>query len=224
MSLLDSLAPISARTLPVILLLDTSGSMREDDKIGILNDSVTEMIEELTEVDAGHGFITLSIITFGGKSANVVVAHKPIADVEFTSLRANGPTPLGEAFKMARELVEDRKALPSRAYRPTIALVSDGNPTDRIWEQELDALLTSERGAKATRFALAIGADADRQLLAKFSGDKPHEASEAAEIRNFLRFVTTTVSQVTITAFEPDVSPTSDREESITRLQRDDAF
>ena len=224
MSLLDSFAPISARTLPVVLLLDTSGSMREDDKIGILNDSVTEMIEELTEVDSGHGFITLSIIAFGGKSASVVVAHKPIADVEFASLRANGPTPLGEALKMARELIEDREALPSRAYRPTIALISDGIPTDRTWTQELDALLTSERGAKATRFALAIGADADRQLLAKFSGDKPHEASEAAEIRNFLRFVTTTVSQVTLSAFEPDVSPTSDREESIVRLQSDDAF
>jgi uncharacterized protein YegL len=224
MSLLDSFAPIAARTLPVVLLLDTSGSMRDDDKIGILNDSVTEMIDELTEVDAGHGFITLSVITFGGTSANVVVAHKPIAEVEFTSLRANGPTPLGGALRMARELIEDREALPSRAYRPTIALVSDGNPTDKDWEQELDALLTSERGAKATRFALAIGADADRQLLAKFGGDKPYEASEAAEIRNFLRFVTTTVSQVTLTAFEPDVSPTSDREESIIRLQSDDAF
>ncbi len=28
---------------PVVLLLDTSGSMREDDKIDVLNDSVTEM-------------------------------------------------------------------------------------------------------------------------------------------------------------------------------------
>jgi uncharacterized protein YegL len=224
MSLLDSFAPIPARTLPVVLLLDTSGSMREDDKIQILNNSVTEMIEELTEVDAGHGYITLSIITFGGDSANVAVAHKPIADVEFSSLRANGRTPLGEAFKLTRELIEDREALPSRAYRPTIALVSDGIPTDRDWKRELDALLTSERGAKATRFALAIGADADLQLLTKFSGDKPHEASEAAEIRKFLRFVTTTVSQVTLSEFVPDVSPTSDREESILRLQSDDAF
>ena len=58
--------PVASRILPVVLLLDTSGSMREDDKIEVLNDSVTEMIEELTEVDAGHGSITLSIITFGG--------------------------------------------------------------------------------------------------------------------------------------------------------------
>ncbi|MEV0082905.1 VWA domain-containing protein [Saccharopolyspora sp. NPDC050642] len=226
MSLLDSFSPISARTLPVILLLDTSGSMHGD-KIGVLNDSVTEMIEELTEADAGHGFITLSIITFGGTSANVLFAHKPIEDVEFTSLCASGPTPLGEALKLARELIEDRDALPSRAYRPTIALVSDGIPkesSETPWDQELDALLDSERGAKATRFALAIGAEANRELLAKFSGDKPHEASEASEIRNFLQFVTTTISQVTLSEFEPDVAPTRDRDESIIRLQNDDAY
>jgi uncharacterized protein YegL len=224
MSLLDSYAPVAARTLPVVLLLDTSGSMREDGKIEVLNDSVTEMIEELTEVDAGHGYITLSIITFGGNSAEIVLAHTPIGDVEFSSLRAGGRTPLGEAFRIARQLVEDRDALPSRSYRPTIALVSDGIPTDREWKTELDALLTSERGAKSTRFALAIGADADREMLATFSGGRPHEASEAAEIRNFLRFVTTTVSQLTLSASEPDVAPVEDSAESLRRLQSDDAF
>jgi uncharacterized protein YegL len=80
MSLLDAYEPVAARILPVVLLLDTSGSMREDDKIDVLNDSVTEMIEELTEVDAGHGFITLSIITFGGESASVVTNNVRIAD------------------------------------------------------------------------------------------------------------------------------------------------
>ena len=72
MSLLDGYESVASRILPVVLLLDTSGSMREDDKIEVLNDSVTEMIEELTEVDAGHGSITLSIITFGGDSARLV--------------------------------------------------------------------------------------------------------------------------------------------------------
>lgn len=224
MSLLDSYAPVAPRTLPVVLLLDTSGSMRDDGKIEVLNDSVTEMIEELTEVDAGHGYITLSIITFGGSSAEIVFAHAPIADVEFTSLRAGGRTPLADAFRIARQLVEDRDALPSRSYRPTIALVSDGIPTDREWKKELDALLSSERGAKSTRFALAIGADADREMLATFSGNRPHEASEAAEIRNFLRFVTTTVSQLTLSASEPDVAADEDSRESLRRLQSDDAF
>ena len=95
MSLLDDYEPEKPRILPVVLLLDTSGSMAEDDKIDVLNDSVTEMIEELTEVDDGHGAINLSIITFGKDGAKLVLDSVPIADVEYASLRANGRTPMG---------------------------------------------------------------------------------------------------------------------------------
>jgi uncharacterized protein YegL len=224
MSLLDAYEPVASRSLPVVLLLDTSGSMREEDKIEVLNDSVTEMVEELTEVDAGHGFITLSIITFGGESANLVTNNVPVADIEYSSLKANGRTPMGDALRIARGLIEDREAFPSRSFLPTLALVSDGIPTDPSWEPELERLLQSERGEKATRFALAIGADADRDLLARFSGGEVHEASDAAQIRNFLRFVTTTITQVTLSVFDADVPAEIDSEDSIVRLQSDDAF
>ena len=224
MSLLDGYDPVASRILPVVLLLDTSGSMREDDKIEVLNDSVTEMIEELTEVDAGHGSITLSIITFGGDRAKLVTNNAPIADIEYASLKANGRTPMGDALRIARELIEDQEAFPSRSYRPTLALVSDGIPTDPSWDPELTRLVESDRGGKAARFALAIGADSDRELLARFSNGEVHEASEAAQIRNFLQFVTTTITQATLSSFEPDVPAEAVSEDSIVRLQSDDAF
>jgi uncharacterized protein YegL len=222
-ALFDDYELTSTRTLPVILLLDTSGSMREDDKIEVLNDSVTEMIDELTEVDNGNGFINLTIITFGMYEAETIVRNVPIGEVAFTSLKANGPTPLGDALRQARELIEDKDEIPSQAFLPTIALVSDGVPTDE-WEPELDALLAGERGKKATRFALAIGADADRTVLAKFAGSEIHEAEEASRIKDFLKYVTTTVTQVTLSVFVPDEAPIKDNPTSILRLQSDDAF
>lgn len=224
MSLLDSYESVASRILPVVLLLDTSGSMREDDKIEVLNDSVTEMIEELTEVDAGHGSITLSIITFGGDSATLITNNVPVGDIEYASLKANGRTPMGDALRIARELIENREAFPSSTYRSTLALVSDGIPTDPSWEPELTRLVESERGTKAARLALAIGADADRDLLRRFSGGEVHEASEAAQIRNFLQFVTTTITQATLSSFEPDVPVEAVSEDSIAQLQSDDAF
>jgi uncharacterized protein YegL len=224
MSLLDAYEPVASRTLPVVLLLDTSGSMKEDDKIDVLNDSVTEMIEELTTVDAGHGYITLSVIAFGGNQAELVNSNVPVAELEYSSLEAKGRTPMGSAFRIALELIDDREAFPSRSFLPTLALVSDGIPTDPSWEPELELLLDSERGKKATRFALAIGADADRDLLARFSGGEVHEASQAAEIRKFLQFVTTTITQATLSRFDPDVLAEVDSQESIARLQSDDAF
>lgn len=203
MSILDA-KPAAARPLPVILLLDTSGSMLANDKIDILNTGVAEMVETLREADARTGSIRLSIITFGGEAAKLIAAHEPIASAQYQPFSAGGRTPLGTAFRLTQDLVEDRDALPSRSYRPTIALVSDGIPTDKDWRHRLDDLVNSERGSKATRFALGIGADADRQMLAAFSGGTVYRADEASQIRTFLQFVTTTVTQVTVTAVSED--------------------
>ena len=224
MSLLDDIEPVQARTLPVILLLDTSGSMRQDDKIDVLNDSVAAMIEELASLDAGHGSITLTLISFGGDAASVIQKNVPVTNIAFTPLKAGGRTPMGHAFTLALELIENRDEISSKAYRPTIALVSDGLPVPAL-SDELDALVQSERGSKSSRFALAVGAEADRGLLAKFaSGGDVREASEASEIRHFLQWVTNTVTQVTLSIFDPDVKSQSVSDESLGRLQQDDAF
>ena len=223
MSLIDDIEPVQARTLPVILLLDTSGSMNGD-KIEVLNESVSEMIAELTSVDAGHGFITLTVIAFGGEAASIIERNVPVGSIGFTPLKASGRTPMGQAFTLARELVEDRDEISSRSYRPTIALVSDGQPVPAL-DDELQALVDSDRGSKSSRFALAVGADADREMLARFaSNGNVHEASEATEIRHFLQWVTNTVSQVTLSIFDPDLKFESVSDESIALLQQDDAF
>ena len=86
--------------------------------------------------------------------------------------------------------------MPSRAYRPTLVLVSDGLPNDE-WEGPLERLFGSERAAKAERFALGIGADADHDMLRRFLDDpegRVFEAHEGREIRKFFRWVTMSVT------------------------------
>ena len=103
---------------------------------------------------------------------------------------------MGSAFEEARKLIEDKNMIPSRAYRPVLVLVSDGLPTDD-WEQSLDGLCKSERGQKATRFAMAIGADADVEMLRRFANDPESpvfKAHEARDIHRFFRAVTMSVT------------------------------
>lgn len=184
-----------ARPLPVILLADVSGSMAADGKIAALNLAVREMLEAFKDEFDLRAAIQVCVITFGGEAR----MHLPLgnaADAVWTDLGANGGTPMGAAFQMTRTLVEDRNALPSRAYRPTVVLVSDGQPTDE-WRQQLDALLQSERGGKTFRMALAIGADADHAVLSEFLADaqaRVYRADEARQIRKFFQFVTMSVS------------------------------
>ena len=60
------------------------------------------------------------------------------------------------------------------------------------------ATLGSERAGKAQRFALGIGADADRAMLAAFLAApeaRVFEAHESRQIKNFFHWVTMSVSQ-----------------------------
>lgn len=103
---------------------------------------------------------------------------------------------MGAAFELAREMVEDRKQIPSRSYAPALILLSDGIPTDQ-WEGPLEELLKSDRASKAQRFAMAIGGGADREMLQGFlgkAGGRIFEGHEAREITKFLRWVTMSVT------------------------------
>lgn len=176
------------RPLPVIVLADTSGSMAENGKIDALNVALCEMIQSFAKESRLRAEIHVGLITFGGKEARqhlpLIAAHR-IEGMQ--ALQASGATPMGAAFTLACELLENKDLIPSRAYRPVVVLVSDGAPNDN-WEAPLEALKASERGSKATRFSLAIGADADREMLAIFANDREAPVFEAHEVRDIMRF------------------------------------
>lgn len=195
MSKLKEFTISSARPLPVIVLADVSGSMGVDGKIQALNHAVREMIEAFQEESDLRAEIHVSVITFGGQS-RVHLPLGPARGASWSDLGASGGTPMGAAFDLARRMVEDKAVVPGRAYRPTVVIVSDGQPTD-AWQQPLEALLGSERGGKAFRMALAIGADADPTVLQSFLADaeaRVYRADEARQIRQFFQLVTMSVS------------------------------
>ena len=137
----------------------------------------------------------MAVVTFGG-SASLHLPLTPASEVRWTPMQANGMTPMGAALDIVTDLIEDRERVPSRAYRPTVVLVSDGLPNDE-WRGPLERFHQSERAAKAQRFALGIGADADHDVLRTFLGDpegRVFEAHEAREVRKFFRWVTMSVT------------------------------
>jgi uncharacterized protein YegL len=199
-----------ARPLPVILLLDSSGSM-EGDKISILNAAVREMLQSFASEDDISAAIHVGVIQFG----KTVGWHQPLLPVEdvlcqWSDLSAGGKTPLGQALNLLRDSLEDRNIVSSRAYRPTIVLVSDGKPTDD-WGGPMMELLASNRASKAARFAMGIGADADSVVLSQFidttSGSKVFEAHEASRIQKFFRFVTMSVTTRTRSGNPNEIIP-----------------
>ena len=199
-----------ARPLPVILLLDSSGSM-EGDKINILNAAVREMLQSFASEDDISAAIHVGVIQFG----RTVGWHQPLLPVEdvinqWSDLTASGKTPLGQALTLLQDSLEDRNIVSPRAYRPTIVLVSDGKPTDD-WGGSMAELLASPRASKAARFAMGIGADADSVILSQFidtaSGSRVFEAHEAGRIQKFFRFITMSVTTRTRSGNPNEIIP-----------------
>lgn len=180
-------AMTTARPLPVLILADTSGSMAADGKIDALNQALRDMVQSFAAESRLRAEIHLGIITFG-ETAQFYLPFTPAHRLTgIDACNAYGSTPLGAAMELARGLLEDRDLIPSRAFRPVLVLASDGHPTDD-WETPFQTLLASERAQKATRYALAIGNDADEMMLREFHNDAESTLFHANDARSIIRF------------------------------------
>jgi len=187
------------KSIPVVLLLDVSSSMSGNEII-ILNKAVEAMINSFKKAETMETFIKLSIITFGSK--NGVDLHTPLTEVskiDFQPLNVSGSTPMGAAFRMGKAMIEDKNIFKGRDYRPTIILLSDGEPNDD-WRQPLDDFVNTGRTKKCDRMALAIGSGADTSVLNMFieGCENPlFYAEDADKIIDEFKKITMSVTQRT---------------------------
>lgn len=192
MSLLENVSRHERKPLPVIVMADVSGSMAANGKIQALNGAMREMLASFSQEENTRAEIHVSVVTFGGSCASLHCPLQPARSIKWTDMVAMGMTPMGSAMTMVREMLEDRTCIPSKAYRPTLILVSDGYPND-AWQEPMRLLTTEGRSQKADRMALAIGEDADENMLRRFlvEPERPlFHADDAADIHSFFRFAT----------------------------------
>jgi len=202
--------------IPVVLLLDTSYSM-QGSKIDNLNKAVKTMIEEFKKVQTKERFIKVAIITFGNGGVQLHTKNmENVLDINFQDLSVGGSTPMGTALRMAKDMIEDRNIITSRDYRPAVVVVSDGQPNDE-WRKPLDDFINTGRTKKSDRLALAIGSDADIDVLNRFieGCDNPvFFAQEAKDIVDKFKQITMSVTMrtkstnpnqtINVTSFEDD--------------------
>jgi uncharacterized protein YegL len=189
---------VAKRPFHFFFLVDCSGSMTPHGKIQALNAAVEEMLPHLESVshDNVHSEILVRAISFSDGYAWHVRQPTPPGELRWPPLRARGMTDLGAALTaLAAEL--HTPPMPPRAFPPAVVLVSDGKPTDDH-EAGLATLAATEWGSKSQRFAIAIGADADRGMLAQFVGDPDVpvlEARSADHLKHLLQFVSSVAMQ-----------------------------
>lgn len=187
---------LASRPLHFIWVADCSGSMSVDGKIQALNNAIREAIPHMQQVAAENpnAQVMVRALAFSNGAKWHISQGVPVQEFRWQDLKAEGVTDLGKALNMLAEQLSP-EVMPTRALPPVLVLISDGQPTDNF-DAGLKALMDSPWGKKAVRIAIAIGEDADQDVLQKFIGHpefKPLQANNAETLVRYIKWASTEV-------------------------------
>ena len=186
--------PLAARPVQYFWLIDVSSSMAGDGKIQSLNNSIRDAIPLIRKEADNYpnAKLFVRVITFSSGASWHTAQPTPIADFKWTDLSASGVTDMGKAFRMVSEQLR-MPPMPERGLPPVLALLSDGQPTDD-YESGIEAIMAQPWGKKSIRVAIAIGGDANLEVLQKFIGHpemQPLRANNPEALAKCIRWVST---------------------------------
>jgi uncharacterized protein YegL len=161
-----------------------------------LNTAIKEAIPHMQDVadENPNAQVLVRAVRFSDGAQWHVSQPTDIADFKWDDLDAGGVTDMGRALAV----VADQLKIPpmtERALPPVLVLISDGQPTDDF-TSGLQALMNEPWGRKAVRVAIAIGEDADQDVLKKFIANpelKPLQANSPESLTKYIRWVSTAV-------------------------------
>lgn len=208
---------IANRPLHFFWVVDCSGSM-SGDKIDSVNHAIQETIQPMRDEAANNVNAQLFVRTLKFATGASWVTAEPVPVEEFAwkdlSIDDYAVTDLGKAFELLTAQL-DMPPMPSRALPPVVVLLSDGQPTDD-WKRPLEKLLKMPWGKKAVKIAIAIGKDANKDVLAAFTGNKElvFEANKPEALVHLIKWASTVASTVSQPNSRPDEKPSDDTEGS----------
>ena len=191
---------IARRTMVLFFLVDTSGSM-VGDKIGSVNDAIRETVPDLQDLSNSNADAAIKIATLQFATDVQWLYPQPIdsGDFRWNDLQVGGLTSLGAALNELNKKLSKSQFLQEAAgsFAPVIILLSDGGPTDD-YRKGLDSIKQNNWFKHAIKIAIAIGNDADKNVLTEFTGNSEAviEVHNRSALKAIIKFVSVTSSQV----------------------------
>jgi uncharacterized protein YegL len=170
--------------------------MGAEAKIQTLNQAIHEAIPHMRKVasENPNAQVLVRAIKFSGYAQWHVATPTPVEQFEWDDLNAETETAMGAAFELLAQQLR-MPPMTDRALPPVLVLVSDGQPTDD-YKTPLKELLALPWGRKAVRMAIAIGDDAERDVLSQFIANpeiQPLKAGNPEALVQYIRWVSTAV-------------------------------
>lgn len=173
MGLLDEVVAPPRRKMILFLLVDASGSMTGD-KIAQVNDAIENvlpMVQEISENNADSE-IEIAALKFSDGADWLYEQPKSVSEFVWPGISASGMTAFGDACsELLSKLNKESGFMSSKAgyLQPAIILLSDGGPTQH-YRNQLESLKNNRYFQHSIKIAIAIGNDADKNVLCEFTG------------------------------------------------------
>ncbi len=175
MSLTDyELTPAARRTLHMFFMVDTSTSM-SGEKIAAVNDAIRNVMPIVNTIgdDNPDAEIMVAAMKFDSSASWLTPSPLKTSDFSWVDQDACGCTAMGEACLELNSKFSHKHGFlksASGSYAPVVIMLSDGGPTDDFYGA-MTTLDTNAWFRHSTRIAIAIGNDADTDVLARFTGN-----------------------------------------------------
>lgn len=190
------------RTLTVFFLIDTSGSMAGG-KISSLNVAIRDTLPMLEQISSENTDteIKIAALQFASGCDWMYPRPLPVEDFEWNDLEATGLTSLGAAYKELLKKLSQTSGFMQEANAscaPVMILFSDGVPTDDA-KHGLEHLKTNNWYKAAIKIAVAIGDDANKDVLKEFVNDNSEAVltvHNVTDLKKMIYLVSVTATQV----------------------------
>lgn len=195
---------LANRPLHFFYICDCSGSMAAQGKMQALNQSIRQSLPGMARVarDNPEARVLVRAVAFADQARWHIAEPTPVDQLQWRDLQAGGITAMGEALELIGSALHT-PPMEERALPPVLVLISDGQPTDDF-EAGLARMMREPWAQKAVRLAIALGHDADLEVLQQFIGPapanqrersarRPLQASNATSLAQYIQWASTAV-------------------------------
>ncbi len=200
MGIYDEVVEVPRRTMVLFFVVDTSGSMNGS-KMGTVNEAIRNVESMLADISESNADARIKVATLAFSTGAEWITESPVEAENFRweDLNPSGITDFGEACKKLNEKLSRNGFMcdATGSFAPAIFLMSDGEPTDN-YQYGLDKLKQNNWFKKAIKVAIAIGNDANRKVLAEFTGtdEAVITVHTPEELKKWIKFVSVRASEV----------------------------
>jgi len=192
----------SANRVPICIVVDTSFSMNENDRIGEVSKGLASFIRDGIDNEYAVDSIELCIIAFEDNNAVVIQPFANLRNVSFKPLKASGQTPLGKGVSLALEEIDEILRKYTNAgimpYKPRLVIMSDGAVNDDISKVSREVRnRISNRSLKVSCIDMGNGGKTD---LDKFTIDGSSESISSFDMKNFFSMLSRSCAALSLSS------------------------